>query len=178
MLPYKKGSKSKRMRAILSFTDRKFVPIKSMTVISDLLPPSLGDEIMAKYRKQFPGNPRAGTAEYMFIRHEMNKAYHNAGLTAAKLRGFSGLDTGNLRILSNEPRLGQIKVRFEDDSGKPAKVKGENQLKEAVLRKCGLRTGDLYTTSACRQALSSAFSLGVRSAPPRRLHAWPPAECL
>jgi hypothetical protein len=161
-MPYKKGSQSKRMRAVFTFSEKVFPPIQSFEIAnSKCLPPDMNERVMAVVNKHFAGQP-TGLAALTAVREEIESWYMARGFSYSSLKQFEGLDTGHIRLTVSEPKVRGVIVRFMDEDmqekADPATVPVD-----LVLRTISLRPGQFYSATDGRAALQEAFTLNVCS---------------
>ena len=160
VIPYKKSSKSKRMRAIFTFSEKFHPQIQSIKIKSKVLPRTVAADVMQKLRKTFPDQV-TGIAVMSFVRDEIEKHYRDMGFSLSHVKHYNGIDSGKIEVVTNEPRVSRVTVQFVDDNFQE-KTTPPSISKAAVLKHISMREGDFYALSDGRTALQEAFTLGVR----------------
>ena len=160
IVPLKKGSKSKRMRAVFSFNETFFPPIQSFKILnSKVLPADMSDRVMKAIDKYHADQP-TGLAVLTTVRNEIENWYLDRGFAYCQLGSFDGLDTGNITLTVSEPKIRNVIVRYVDDQ-MVEKEDGGHTPVDLVLRTVSLRPGQFYSQFDGRKALQEAFTLQV-----------------
>jgi hypothetical protein len=162
IVPLKKGSKSKRMRAVFSFNETFFPPIQSFKILnSKVLPSDMSDRVMSAIKKFHDGDP-TGLAVLTTVRNEIENWYLDRGFAYCQLGSFDGLDTGHITLTVSEPKIRNVIVRYVDDQMNEKEDGGHTPV-DLVLRTVSLRPGQYYSQFDGRKALQEAFTLQARA---------------
>lgn len=149
------------MRAIFTFSETFFPPIKSFTILnSKVLPGDMSDRVMNSIKKYHEGQP-TGLAVLTTVRNELENWYMDRGFAYCQLGSFEGLDTGNISLTVSEPKIRNVIVRYVDENFQE-KDDGGNTPVDLVLRTVSLRPGQFYSQFDGRKALQEAFTLQAR----------------
>jgi hypothetical protein len=147
------------MRAIFSFKETFFPPIKSFSILnSKLLPADMGDRVMA-IKKHHDEEP-TGLAVLTTVRSEVENWYMDRGFHYCQMGSFDGLDTGNITLTVVEPKIRNIQAKFVDENMNEKEDGGQTPV-DLILRTVSLRPGQYYSHHDGRKALQEAFTLQV-----------------